>query len=108
MFVCPRSGILGLTPSPPPFTPKLEMWLLQSQTRALDVLLLPVSELFFFTIITCKACLESTAPILFELSCEQAYPIGEGMTTMLLTYTNNILALVFLSVSSLPNIGSEN
>ena len=30
------------------------------------------------------------------------------MTTMLLTYTNNILALVFLSVSSLPNIGSEN
>ena len=84
------------------------MWLLQSQTRALDVLLLPVSELFFFTIITCKACLESTAPILFELSCEQAYPIGEGMTTMLLTYTNNILALVFLSVSSLPNIGSEN
>ena len=66
---------------------------------------MPALGLFFGTIITCKTCLESTAPILFELACEQAYPIGEGMTTMLLTYTNNVLALGFLTISSIPGIG---
>ncbi|KAL8558084.1 hypothetical protein ACOMHN_036743 [Nucella lapillus] len=63
-------------------------------------------EVFLVTVMVGKTSVESCSPALFELSCELAFPVGEGMTAMLLTFTNNALSLLFLSLFSLPGIGT--
>ena len=44
-------------------------------------------------------------PLIFELSCEMAYPVGESPATGFLNMLNNIAACFFLLMFSIPNIG---
>jgi MFS transporter, FLVCR family, disrupted in renal carcinoma protein 2 len=44
----------------------------------------------------------STVPIFYELAVDSVYPVAEGLTTSVLTVTNNIGGLIFLL---LPSIG---
>ncbi|XP_071956370.1 solute carrier family 49 member 4-like [Antedon mediterranea] len=47
----------------------------------------------------------SSVPVYFELMVETAYPIAEGTTTMFQAILNNLVALVFLFIPMIPNIG---
>jgi hypothetical protein len=44
-------------------------------------------------------------PLFFEMTCETSYPIGEGVTTGLLTLLLNLSGSIFLGVSQIPGIG---
>ena len=46
----------------------------------------------------------STVPLFFELAVDAAYPVSEGLTTVLLTLLNNVFGLIFLL---LPTIGIQ-
>lgn len=45
-------------------------------------------------------------PLFFELACETAYPIAEGITGGLMTFVNNIVGGIFLLMLLIPNIGT--
>ena len=68
---------------------------------------LPMNLLSLYIImITAGIAFGSSSPLLFELSCENSYPIGEGLTTGFLTWLANITGFVFLLVLMIPNIGT--
>lgn len=46
-----------------------------------------------------------TIPLFFEMAVETAYPVAEGITSGLLTVSENILQLVFYIFPMLPNFG---
>ncbi|XP_046553121.1 solute carrier family 49 member 4 homolog isoform X2 [Haliotis rubra] len=64
------------------------------------------SAMLYLTVIGGVTSLSSAVPLLFEMSCELTYPIGEGTTNGVLTLMNNIGGLVFLFVLMIPNIGT--
>lgn len=41
---------------------------------------------------------ESCVPLFYELSCENTYPIAEGVTSGLLTWLNNVVGAIFLLI----------
>jgi hypothetical protein len=41
---------------------------------------------------------ESCVPLFYELSCENTYPIAEGVTGGLLTWLNNVVGGIFLLI----------
>ncbi|XP_067649129.1 solute carrier family 49 member 4 homolog [Haliotis asinina] len=56
-------------------------------------------------ILTCVSS-GSLSPLFYELVCETSYPVAEGITNVSLTSINNLAALVFLGVMSVPGIGT--
>ena len=44
-------------------------------------------------------------PLIYEMSCELAYPIHEGIVGVSLTIAINVAAVVFLLLGLVPNIG---
>jgi len=62
-------------------------------------------ELLYGTNILISICVMGGVPLFFELCCEMAYPVSEGMATMVLTLMNNIVGLVFLFLLMIPDIG---
>lgn len=50
--------------------------------------------------------LTSTMPLFFEMACEAAYPVPEGITNLVLTLSSNIGGLIFLVIQMIPNIGN--
>jgi uncharacterized membrane protein len=69
------------------------------------IIVLFVSVGLYVTITTATTAINSAVPLLFELSCELAYPIGEGSAAGVLTLISNFCGLLFLAVFSFPNIG---
>ncbi|XP_076455678.1 solute carrier family 49 member 4-like [Babylonia areolata] len=67
----------------------------------------PSNALFYVTIITGITALNAAVPLMFELSCELSYPVGEGTTNVILTIVNNIFGLIFLLLMMIPGIGSQ-
>lgn len=61
--------------------------------------------MLYVAVIGGVTALNSAVPLLFEMSCELTYPIGEGTTNGILTLMNNIGGLVFLFVLMVPSIG---
>lgn len=51
--------------------------------------------------------LMSGIPLLFELSCEMAFPVAEGITNGILTMISNIATLLFLGILMIPNISTS-
>ncbi|XP_067649130.1 solute carrier family 49 member 4-like isoform X1 [Haliotis asinina] len=45
-------------------------------------------------------------PLFYETACDTSYPVAEGTTNVCLTTQNNIAALIFLGVLSIPGIGT--
>lgn len=45
-------------------------------------------------------------PLMYEMVCESAYPVAEGVTNGLMTWLNNVVALVFYLIMLLP-IGTQ-
>ncbi|KAK6186018.1 hypothetical protein SNE40_008137 [Patella caerulea] len=69
--------------------------------------ILPTSTaVLYLTIIMGVMTLNSSVPLLFELACELAYPIGEGTTNGVMTILNNLGGLIFLFILMIPNIGT--
>ncbi|XP_071128730.1 solute carrier family 49 member 4 homolog [Mytilus edulis] len=60
----------------------------------------------YFTCIGGSILVGGAMPLFFELSCETTYPIGEGVTTGLMTLALNLTGSMFLLLSLIPNIGS--
>ncbi|ESO83026.1 hypothetical protein LOTGIDRAFT_133974, partial [Lottia gigantea] len=50
--------------------------------------------------------LNAATPLLYELGCELAYPIGEGTVNGMMTIMNNLAGLIFLFILMIPNIGT--
>jgi len=68
---------------------------------------IPSSDaIFYATIIAGNCLINGAVPLMFELSCELAYPTSEGAANGLLTYINNIGGLIFLGVFSFKGIGT--
>ena len=51
-------------------------------------------------------CLNATIPLFYELGCEMAYPVGEGMTNGLLTWSSNPISCIYLLLLMIPGIGT--
>ncbi|XP_050395913.2 solute carrier family 49 member 4 isoform X2 [Patella vulgata] len=69
--------------------------------------ILPTSTaVFYLTVIMGVMALNASVPLLFELACELAYPIGEGTTNGVMTILNNLGGLIFLFILMIPNIGT--
>ncbi|XP_071103142.1 solute carrier family 49 member 4 homolog [Haliotis cracherodii] len=49
--------------------------------------------------------INGSVPLFYELGCEAAYPIAEGVTAGVLTIANNLTGVIFLSVLQIPRIG---
>ncbi|XP_046357431.2 solute carrier family 49 member 4-like isoform X1 [Haliotis rufescens] len=64
------------------------------------------TAMLYVAVIGGVTTLNSAVPLLFEMSCELTYPIGEGTTNGILTLMNNIGGLVFLFVLMAPSIGT--
>ncbi|CAG2214347.1 DIRC2 [Mytilus edulis] len=63
-------------------------------------------RVLYFTCIGGSILVGGAMPLFFELSCETTYPIGEGVTTGLMTLALNLTGSMFLLLSLIPNIGS--
>lgn len=59
----------------------------------------------YVTFISATTILFCAEPLIYELTCELTFPIGEGTTNSILTLVNNIFGFVFLLIPTLPNIG---
>ena len=66
-----------------------------------------LSASVYVLIILSGVCLLGTIPLFFELGCETAYPVAEGLTNSWMTWWNNVFGLVFLLVPLIPNIGES-
>ncbi|ESP01117.1 hypothetical protein LOTGIDRAFT_139886, partial [Lottia gigantea] len=63
--------------------------------------------IFYVTTIMSVLPLNAAIPLLYEIACELAYPIGEGTANGLMIMMNNIGGIIFLSVLMIPNIGTN-
>ena len=62
-----------------------------------------MAALYATSIIT-ALCINAAAPIFFESSVEAAYPVGEGLVTIVATVLSNLGCLFFLMAPSItPN-----
>ena len=51
--------------------------------------------------------ISGAVPLMYELVCESTYPIAEGVTNGLMTWLNNVVALVFYFVMMIPMGGQS-
>lgn len=65
------------------------------------------TALFYATIIIGISCINALNPILINLACELAYPVGEGTTAFLVNLSTNVLILIVLLIMMIPNIGKR-
>ncbi|XP_033761520.1 solute carrier family 49 member 4 homolog [Pecten maximus] len=61
----------------------------------------------YISVITGTLWINATVPLLFEMACENTYPIAEGLTTVVLTTWLNVVGLIFLGVQMIPKIGTS-
>lgn len=61
--------------------------------------------ILYTTYIGSSASLQGCAPLFFELICETAFPIAEGLTNGIQTWMNNLVGLIFLLLFLIPAIG---
>ncbi|OWF43790.1 Disrupted in renal carcinoma protein 2-like [Mizuhopecten yessoensis] len=60
----------------------------------------------YASIIIGTLCVNASPPLFFEMACENAYPVAEGITNFALTLLFNIAGLIFLAIQMVPNIGT--
>ena len=60
---------------------------------------LPVSIIVLFSSnIIGSTAVNAATPLFFELSCEAAYPVAEGVTNSVVTLLNNVAGFAFLGI----------
>ena len=47
-------------------------------------------------------CLSGTIPLFFELVCDSAYPVAEGVTNSLMVFLSNVTSFVILLILMIP------
>ncbi|KAH3776944.1 solute carrier family 49 member 4 homolog [Dreissena polymorpha] len=52
-------------------------------------------------------CVNGTTPLFYEMCAEASYPVAEGVTGGLFTAVNCVFGIVFLSLLSVPGIGTQ-
>lgn len=52
--------------------------------------------------------LDGCSPLFYELVCEAAYPVGEGVSSCFLQMMTIIAGVVFLSIQEIPNLGEDH
>ena len=62
-------------------------------------------SLFYVTSVLVGSCINGSVPFFYELAVECSYPVGEGLNTGAMTFSNNIFAIIFLSLPLIPHIG---
>ncbi|XP_041371393.1 solute carrier family 49 member 4 homolog isoform X2 [Gigantopelta aegis] len=62
------------------------------------------TAILYVTVIIGMTAVNAAVPLIFEMSCELTYPIGEGTTNGVLTTVNNLGGLIFLGVLMIPDI----
>jgi len=69
--------------------------------------LYPFSDLLLYaTNITMAICTSVTQPLFYELVCDVAYPVHEGLTGGFMACLNNCFGLTLLFVLMIPGIGT--
>lgn len=69
--------------------------------------LYPLNEMLLYaTNITMAICTSVTQPLFYELICDLAYPVHEGLTGGFMACLNNCFGLTLLFVLMIPNIGT--
>ena len=63
--------------------------------------------MLYITDIVGNMAIFGATPLFFELSCEAAYPVAEGVTNTLMTWLNNLIGLIFLSILMIPATGQS-
>ncbi|XP_060602801.1 solute carrier family 49 member 4-like [Ruditapes philippinarum] len=67
--------------------------------------ILPKSkEAFYATVIIGNALISSSMPLFLEITCETAYPVGEGVIAGFLGMIVNLGATIFMCIELIPNI----
>lgn len=66
----------------------------------------PSKALCWSTVVIGCSMIYASTPLIFELACEIAYPVGEGTANGMLTLLNNIFGGLFLLIMLDPNIGT--
>ncbi|XP_050395918.2 solute carrier family 49 member 4 [Patella vulgata] len=74
---------------------------------AADKILPTSTVVMYVTVIISIMMLNAAIPLLYELACELAYPIGEGTTNGVVTILNNLSGLIFLFILMVPDIGTR-
>ena len=70
--------------------------------------LIAYSEVALWTCtIAGSAFANGTAPLLFEYSCEAAYPTGESAANGFLNWILNIISMLFFAIFAIPDIGTR-
>ena len=64
-------------------------------------------SLFYVTSVLGGSCINGSVPLFYELAVECSYPIGEGLNTGAMTFSNNIFAIIFLTLPLIPHIGTS-
>ena len=59
----------------------------------------------YVSVIGIAIIINSTVPLYFEVTVEGTYPVSEGITTMIMTWLNNFVGLVFLLIMLDQSVG---
>ena len=90
-------------PSPPPILCIFGWFWLNSHD---DVWLLLLAILYS-TFIAGMIGIAGSSPLFYELACETAFPIAEGLTNGVQTWMNNLVGLIFLLMFLIPAVGNS-
>lgn len=63
--------------------------------------------ILYSTFIVTSMLINGSAPLFYELVCETAFPIAEGLTNGVQTWLNNFVGLVFLLTFMIPSVGNS-
>ena len=63
--------------------------------------------MFYVTSVVGGTCINGSVPLFYELAVECSYPVGEGLNTGAMTFSNNIFAVIFLTLPLIPHIGTS-
>ena len=56
----------------------------------------------YVTMIMGSVAIGSACPLYYELACELSYPVAEGLTNGVMTWLNNVAALIFYFILMAP------
>jgi FLVCR family MFS transporter len=60
----------------------------------------------YAAIILSGVFLDGSSPLVYELVCEAAYPVGEGVACSFLQMLFALAGILFTSVQEIPNLGN--
>ncbi|KAF6036656.1 DIRC2 [Bugula neritina] len=66
-----------------------------------------VTAVVYVLCISASLCINGAIPIYYEMGCELAFPVHEGLTCSLLTLTNNLFGMMFFLIFLVPSLAAN-